>query len=54
MQQGPDLSFLSAFPHEQEALYPPLTFFKPCSTPEHLEYNGAKFTIVDVRPTFPS
>ena len=54
MQQGPDLSFLSAFPHEKEALYPPLTFFKPRGNPEQLTYNGTRFTIVDVKATFPS
>ena len=55
MQRGPDLKFLSAFPHEQEALYPPLTFFKPIAgaEPEHLTYGGTEFTIVDVRPNFP-
>ena len=41
-------------PHEHEALYPPLTFFKPIGKPEDLEYDGCRFTIVDVRPTFPS
>ena len=29
MELAPDISFLSAFPHEKEALYPPLTFFGP-------------------------
>ena len=54
MHQGPDLSFLSAFPHEKEALYPPLTFFKPHGKPRHLTYDGTKFTIIDVKPAFPS
>jgi hypothetical protein len=54
MSQGPDLKWLSAFPHENEALYPPLTFFKPVGKPERLEYDGSEFTIVDVKPTFPS
>ena len=55
MQLGPDLSFLSAFPHEKEALYPPLTFFKPTgSKPAQLTYNDITITIVDVRPTFPT
>ena len=54
MHQGPDLRFLSVFPHEQEALYPPLTYFKPHGTPKRIVYNGTEFTIVDVKPTFPS
>jgi hypothetical protein len=54
MNQGPDLKWLSCFPHESEALYPPLTFFKPVGEPERLMYDGSEFTIVDVKPTFPS
>ena len=55
LQQGPDLSFLSCFPHEQEALYPPLTFFKPMSrVKEVISYDGTEFTIVEVSPNFPS
>ena len=54
MGRGADISFLSAFPHEEEALYPPLTFFKPVGKQERLTYNGTEFTVVDVRPTFPS
>lgn len=55
MQQGPHLSFLSAFPHEKEALYPPLTFFKPVrKEAKKLTYNGTEFSIVDVKPTFPT
>ena len=54
MHQGPDLRFLSVFPHEQEALYPPLTYFKPCGKTERIVYSGTEFTIVDVRPTFPT
>ena len=54
MSQGASLSFLSAFPREQEALYPPLTFFKPKGAPLHFVYQGTEFTIVNVRPSFPS
>ena len=54
MHQGPDLRFLSVFPHEQEALYPPLTYFKPCGKVERIVYSGTEFTIVDVKPTFPT
>ena len=55
MSQGPDLSFLSVFPHEKEALYPPLTFFKPVSREvNRLAYNGTEFSIVDVKPSFPT
>jgi hypothetical protein len=54
MAAGPNLKWLSAFPHENEALYPPLTFFKPVRKPVHLIYDGSEFTIVDVKPTFPS
>jgi len=29
MQQGADLTWLSAFPYEKEFLYPPITFLRP-------------------------
>ena len=43
LDQGPDLSFLSAFPHEKEFTYPPLTFFRPVGKMERLIYNGTEF-----------
>ena len=54
MKQGADLRFLSAFPHECEALYPPLTFLQPLSKAQTLKYDGVTYTIVDVEPNFPS
>ena len=54
MSQGASLSFLSAFPLEQEALYPPLTFFKPEGAPLTFSYHNTEFTIVTVRASFPS
>ena len=47
LDQGPDLSFLSAFPHEKEFTYPPLTFFRPVGKMERLIYNGTEFTILE-------
>lgn len=54
LDQGPDLSFLSAFPHEKEFTYPPLTFFRPVGKMERLIYNGTEFTILDAKPSFPT
>ena len=54
MQQGADLSFLSAFPHEREALYPPLTFFRPKSQVRKLTYDDVELAVMDVEPHFPS
>ena len=54
MGLGASLRFLSAFPLEQELLYPPLTYFKPKGDPLCFQYHKTEFTIVDVRPTFPS
>ena len=54
LQQAPDLAFLSAFPHEKEALYPPLTLFKPLGKAEKLTFDETEFVVVTVRATFPS
>ena len=54
MHQGADLRFVSAFPHECEALYPPLTFLRPIRRPDTLKYEEVTYTIIDVEPTFPS
>ena len=54
MQHGGNLEFLSAFPHEVEVLYPPLTYFGPKAsyTPFKWE-DGVEYTIIDVTPHFP-
>ena len=39
MDQAPDLSFLSVFPHEKEYLYPPLSYFQPVRK-ETLSFDG--------------
>ena len=54
MQHGGNLKFLSAFPHEVEVLYPPLTYFGPKAsyTPFKWE-DGVEYTIIDVTPHFP-
>ena len=54
MNMGADLRFLSAFPYEREALYPPLTFLLPTGSKHSLVYDGTKFVVVDVEPSFPS
>ena len=53
MDQAPDLSFLSVFPHEKECLYPPLSYFQPVRK-EKLSFDGTDFAIVDVKPRFPT
>ena len=50
MQRGPDISFLSAFPAEQEFLFPPLTYLEPTGDVQKLRVDDATFTVVDVRP----
>lgn len=54
MQEGADLTFLSAFPQEREFLYPPLTFLAPTGRTHHLRHDGTHFTIVEVVPHYPS
>jgi hypothetical protein len=54
MNLGCDISFLSAFPHEKELLYPPLTFLQPTGKVHKLTYGGQPFKIIEVEPQFPS
>jgi hypothetical protein len=51
------VAFLSAFPGEQEYLYPPLTYLQPVHDPvthepivEELEVDDAVFSVIDVEP----
>ena len=51
MNLGADLMWLSAFPFEQELLYPPLTFLKPKrSKVWEFKIGSATFHVVDVEP----
>jgi hypothetical protein len=54
MNLGCDLTVFSAFPHEREALYPPLTYLQPTGKVHVLNYGGCRFTVIDVEPSFPS
>ena len=54
MNTGVDISDFSAFPHEKEYLYPSLTFLQPTGKTHTLVYDGTKFTVVEVEPSFPS
>ena len=51
MVRGPDISFLSAFPGEQEFLFPPLTYLEPVAdATQTLRVDDATFTVIDVEP----
>ena len=56
LQEGCSLGFLSAFEHEAERLYPPLTYLRPIYKEPRAElwYDGLQYTCVDVEPNFPS
>ena len=54
LQKGVDISSLSAFPHEREFLYPPLTFLNPVGEPIVIETLDVTYKVIDVQPTFPS
>ena len=51
MTRGPDISFLSAFPGEDEYLFPPLTYLAPTGETQKLEVDEATYHVVDVEPT---
>ena len=50
MTRGPDISFLSAFPGEDEYLFPPLTYLSPTGEMEKLQVDDAAYHVVDVKP----
>ena len=54
MERGADISYLSAFPAENEVLYPPLTYLQPTGDVQLVERRGYSMTIVDVAPHFPT
>ena len=52
MQRGASIGFLSAFPTEEEVLYPPLTYLKPTGKTRTVAGKGRLFTVVEVVPQF--
>lgn len=54
MNMGVDISEFSAFPHEKEYLYPPLTYMHPTGVTHTLVRDGVTFDVVEVEPSFPS
>jgi hypothetical protein len=51
LQRGAELQWLSAFPTEEEILYPPLTYLQPTGRTQVIEVGKCKMTIVEVTPT---
>jgi hypothetical protein len=51
---GANVEFLSAFPRENEILYPPLTYLQPIDgtkpSLEYMEVDGMQIQVVDVKP----
>jgi hypothetical protein len=51
LSYGADVTWLSAFPGENERLFPPLTFLRPSERPtQTVTLEGITFTIVEVVP----
>ena len=50
MMYGAGLNWLSAFPGEDERLFPPLTYLKPTGRKQKEVVEGISFTIVEVAP----
>ena len=50
MDRGVDLEWLSAFPHEKEYLYPPLSYLKPIQTePTVLKIGSCLYQVVELK-----
>ena len=54
MGRGASVRFLSAFPGEDETLFPPLTYLKPTGKRERVECATRTLTVVEVVPHFGS
>ena len=50
IDRGSDISFLSVFPHEQEFLYPPLTYLR-CVEMKTETWDGKQLLVATVEPT---
>ena len=50
VDRGADIAYLSAFPGEQESLYPPLTYLRPTNNdaPVTTTPNGVEIQVIDV------
>ena len=53
MNRGVELAYLSAFPGEQEFLYPPLTYLKYVAS-DQIEIGGCPFVVLEMEPHFGS
>jgi hypothetical protein len=51
LQRGASLSWLSAFPTEEEICFPPLTYLQPTGRTQVVKTNGMRFTVVEVKPS---
>ena len=51
MVRGPLISFLSAFPAEEEYLFPQLTYLQPIGEPQELRVDDAHYTVLELEPT---
>ena len=56
IMRGASLRWVSAFPQEDEVLFPPLTFLRPSRKPHEVVScaNGREVTVVEVMPHLPS
>ena len=54
MGRGASIQFLSAFPGEEEVLFPPLTYLKPMGRSEEIVLGERTFTVVECVPHFGS
>ena len=55
IERGANLAYLSAFPEEEECLFPPLTYMKPPAggmRQETFFIGSTRFRVIEVKPTF--
>ena len=52
MDRGVDLTWISAFPHEREYLYSPLTYMQPVhpqQAPIRVKVGGVAYEVIEVK-----
>ena len=52
VERGASIQFLSAFPSEEEVLYPPLTFLRPTGKSTTIVHEGRSIIVVEVMPSY--
>lgn len=48
MDRGVDVEWVSAYPHEKEYVYPPLTYMKPIRKLDNVKVGESTYNVVEI------